>query len=379
MNIVSLIKKVCLPATLWMLLSMAGSQQAYAFNCSLSNVYGAINAVVPLQSSNLTIGPDVPAGTIIYQQYFKPNRKTVVNCTGNTTIYQPVIQWSYSNQPSPSGWSGNGFSRVYETGIPGIGIAIYTFKSPSFSVPFDYAAWQDEVTETTMGWVAQEGSIEFDIVLIKTGNISPGTLNGSQLPQLQYNFTAQNISPITMGTLRFTGTINIVSQTCQTPDVVNVPMGDYKVKDYFTGKGKTTEWKDATISLTDCPQFHGILSDGRNTWYTDNNNNGIGAITNNILTLKLSPNTTPVNSASGILGLTSGTDSATGVGIQMAYGSTSDNSHELVDFDVSKNYTMQSNATGSQSMPLVARYIQTDSTVTPGKANATVTFTINYY
>lgn len=382
MNIGSLRRKACLPAMLF-LLNMAGCQQAYAFVCSLDNKFNTIlNTVVPLQSSNLTIGPDVSNGTVIYHQYYMPDLKQVVNCSGNTTTYQPEIRWSFSNVPDKSAWTSKSYPRVYETGIAGIGMVIYPFGLTYYSLPFTYPIWQTPTSDSAFTWVLDGGTKprvnRFDIVLIKTGAISPGTLNATQLPQIQIDFLAQDITPITLGYIRFSGTINIVSQTCETPDVT-VEMGTYNARTAFTGENSTTEWKDATIKLNNCPAFYGTLNDGRNTWYADENNMGYGTITNNILNLTLSPNTSVIDSAKGILGLTTGSESATGVGIQMAYGSTTDTSPELVNFSSSKDYTVQSDSPSSQTMPLVARYIQTDSTVTPGKADATVTFTINYY
>ncbi|MEI2265566.1 fimbrial protein [Erwinia sp. CGal63] len=383
MKILNLIKQRGYAATLLTL--MAGtffwSQQSFAFSCKLMPNLGVMNFTMPLQGGNITVGPDVSNGTIIYRQYFKPSRETQISCEDNTISYQPTISWYYSNNPNPvSNWSDGTFSvgKVYETGIPGVGIAIYTYDKPArYTVPFDYQAWQKEYSTSGTLWRAQ-GGFEFDVVLIKTGTISPGTLSGAQLPTVKYDFKAQSITPINLGSLSFSGALNIVSQTCQTPDVI-VPMGSYDVGRYFTGTGKTTEWKDATIKLINCPRFYGTLNDSRNTWTSNDGSSALGTFTNNVLNLVLSPNTSIIDSANGILGLKTGSDSATGIGIQMAYGTTSDTSPPLVDFSNSKNYVMQSDTATTQSMPLIARYIQTDSAVTAGKADATVTFTISYY
>ncbi|MDN4625489.1 fimbrial protein [Erwinia sp. PsM31] len=377
-----LIQKYCRSAPLFALLAIAmvWSQQAFALSCRLLEGYGVMNFTLPLQSSNLTIGPGVSNGTVIYRQYFKPSRPTNIYCD-NTQSYQPTINWYYSNTTpnKESDWSDSSFraGKVYETGVAGIGIAIYTYNLTYYTVPFSYQPWRRETQYDSNVWNA-EGGFEFDVVLIKTGAITPGTLIGSQLPTVKYDFEAPGISAINLGSLNFSGAINIVSQTCQTPDVT-VEMGKYDIAEYFTGTGKTTEWKDATINLVNCPRFYGTLNDGRNTWTSDNGASGMGAITNNILNLTLSPNTAIIDSANGILGIKTGSGSATGVGIQMAYGNKSDASPLLVDFASSKDYSMQNSAATTQSMPLVARYIQTESTVSAGRADATVTFTINYY
>lgn len=362
-------------------LTLFYSSQASAFSCSLSDDYGVMDYTMPLQSLNLTVGPDVSNGTIIYRQYFKPSRATTINCSGNTTTYQPTISWTYSSIPNGiSDWTGTPFSgKVYETGVPGIGIAIYTYNKAvdRYTVPFTYQAWQKEESSESAVWSAQ-GGFEFDVVLIKTGIITPGTISGPQLPTVVYNFEAQSISPIYLGSLSFSGAINVVSRTCTTPDVV-VEMGPYEISKNFTKIGSYTEWKDASILLTDCPRFYGTLNDGRNTFNSDDGTSGTGTITNNILNLTLTPNTSVIDSTNGILSVKTGTDAATGVGIQLAYGSETDTAPEFVDFSSSNDYTMPDDTLTNRSFPLIARYIQTESDVTAGRADATVTFTINYY
>lgn len=362
-------------------LTLFYSSQASAFSCSLSDNYGVMNYTMPLQSLNLTVGPDVSNGTIIYRQYFKPSRATTINCSGNTTSYQPTISWSYSSVPNGiSDWTGSPFSgKVYETGVPGIGIAIYTYNRAvdKYTVPFTYQAWQEEKSTDSTSWIAQ-GGFEFDVVLIKTGVITPGTISGAQLPTVVYNFQAQSISPLYLGSLSFSGAINVVSRTCTTPDVV-VEMGSYEIPKIFTKVGSYTDWKDASIILTDCPRFYGTLNDGRNTFNSDDGTSGKGTLTSNILNLTLTPNTSVIDSTTGILSVKTGTGAATGVGIQLAYGSETDTAPDLVDFSLSNNYTMPDDTLTNRTFPLIARYIQTESEVTAGRADATVTFTINYY
>ncbi|MBV4367237.1 fimbrial protein [Erwinia sp. BNK-24-b] len=354
------------------------SGQVFALSCSLVPGYGVINYTLPLQSGNLTVGPDVSEGTIIYRQYFKPSRAMRIICSSSTVRYQPTISYYYSTTPnSPSTWANGSFAgKVYETGVAGIGIAIYRSNSSSI-VPFSSNDWVYDTTKDDAHiWEASTG-FDFDIVLIKTGTVTPGTISGSRLPTMKYDFSAQNVSGLNLGSLSFTGALRIVSKTCTTPDVT-VPMGKHETQS-FTRPGSTSAWVDASIKLTDCPRFYGMLNDGRNTWNSDNGSSGMGAITNNVLTLSLSPNTAIVNSTNGIIGLKTGSDSATGVGIQLAYGSTSDSSPTLVNLNGSKNYTMQNDTLTTQTMPLIARYIQTESTVNAGRADATVTFTISYY
>lgn len=156
-------------------------------------------------------------------------------------------------------------------------------------------------------------------------------------------------------------------------------MGSYEIPKIFTKVGSYTDWKDASIILTDCPRFYGTLNDGRNTFNSDDGTSGKGTLTSNILNLTLTPNTSVIDSTTGILSVKTGTGAATGVGIQLAYGSETDTAPDLVDFSLSNNYTMPDDTLTNRTFPLIARYIQTESEVTAGRADATVTFTINYY
>ncbi|WP_380180250.1 fimbrial protein [Kalamiella sp. sgz302252] len=338
---------------------------------------------IPLQPQ-VTVGPDVSVGTIIYRHTFKPSRETNVRCFQSTaTEYQPTLSWHFDRTYTPTSGSGGNFNpdKVFETGIPGIGVAVYAHNKPldGFTLPFTHNSWNKEHSENEIVWQAQ-GGFGFDLVLIKTGTVSPGTITKANLPVVQVDFQAPGIADIRMVDISFQAALKIYSQTCTTQDVP-VDMGNYEVADTFTGKGSVTKWEDASIHLYDCPPFYGILNDEQNTWNSNDGGKGIGAITNNILNLVLTANTQIIDSAKGIFGLKSESGSAQGVGIQLAYGNTTDADLEsnFVNFGASKNYTMLTDTATAQTLPLAARYIQTESAVSAGKANSSVTFTINYY
>lgn len=97
---------------------------------------------------------------------------------------------------------------------------------------------------------------EFDIYIIKIGPVSPGTIKGSDLPSSSMRLIPEGGNTLVLSSLNITGTINIISQTCQTPDV-NVPIGQVGINQTFKGKGTASAWQDALIRLTNCPQFYG--------------------------------------------------------------------------------------------------------------------------
>jgi type 1 fimbria pilin len=77
------------------------------------------------------------------------------------------------------------------------------------------------------------------------------------------------------------------------------------------------------------------------------------------------------------MSLSASADSATGVGIQIAAGDSGN--PVLFNFAQERKQALPKDGTTTLKVPLVARYIQTEDRVTPGRADGKVTFTINYY
>jgi major type 1 subunit fimbrin (pilin) len=367
-----------LPITRAGVISLAlGGVTCYSIGASAApvcyfNGSGTITATVPLRGANITVGPDTPNGTVLFRQYFRPSRSPQVNCSAVATAYSWRSDYLYTALPKPlSGWnSGTLAGRVYETGVPGIGVYIWWSNRP-FPVLKTSGTW---TTANAIGNFIL--TPDFDLSLIKTGPVSPGTISGSNLPTAALNFSVTGGNALRIMTVGFNGSLNVVSQTCTTPENIPVPLGKYDISADFSGKGSASAWQDATIRLTNCPRFYGTINNEQNNFSSDNGTYGIGTATQNRIGLKLSPNTTVINAAQGIFAVQSGTGNATGVGIQLAYGISA--SPTLADLNAAKNYVMSSTTGTAWNLPLVARYIQTGDTITPGKANATVTYTITY-
>jgi major type 1 subunit fimbrin (pilin) len=346
------------------------STSVSAVTCKFTN-QGTITATVPLQGGNITVGPDTPNGTTLFRQYFRPSYTPTVQCDPNPTAYNISTDYTYVALPKPlSNWnSGAQAGRVYETGVPGIGVFAWFSGRP-----FPTQKNNDSVTANNLWSLILDP--KFDISLIKIGPVSPGTVLGNSLPTVAYSFTAPGSGEIRGATISFSGALNVVSQTCTTPENIPVPLGKYEISTDFSGKGSATAWQDATIRLTNCPRFYGTINNGQNNFASDDGSSGTGTATQNRTLLKLTPNTTVVDAAQGIFAVQSGTGNATGVGIQLAYGTSA--SPTLADLSATKAYVMGNTTGTAWVLPLVARYIQTGDTITPGKANATVTYTITY-
>jgi len=347
------------------LLALLLTQSAWAdcYYSDKSDVKNDLNITAPIVSSTITVGAEVARGATLYTQNFNPTfRNVYVECS----TAQPFIAIDMGYEPPPhplSEWSG-GFGKVYQTGVPGVGVFIDN-HALSFTLPYTSRSTE---SHTLYGW--SSNLFKYRIRLIKTGDIQPGTITGADLPCLVTQVGPAS-SPFTAMRLCFTGSINIVAQSCTTPDVF-VAMGKYDMGRDFTGKGSVTEWKDASIRLMDCPKFYGTAE----AHYSDSGNSGIVSATANSLGVSLAPNTAVVDGDNGIMGLKDGSGSASGVGIQLAYGASSP---RPVQFSREIKVPLSPATPTSFTIPLQARYIQTEPTVTPGAADATVTFNINYY
>ncbi|WP_423978961.1 fimbrial protein [Klebsiella aerogenes] len=352
--------------------------------CTLDTTH-VESAPMPLQLGAITAGADLADGTVLYKQTYNldftsGNQAITVTCTGNGN---PSGHYTYSSTPLPlSSWSsGIESGKVYETGVPGIGVWVHQGTTGDAALPVSKLLSNSgdvhcSLTGGNNQCIVFGGFKRWDVYLIKTGPIQPGTIVGSNLPciRVNYNVSGSLSEGLVEENVCMSGTINVVASSCKTPDVT-VPMGSYDVSS-FSGKGSATKWVNASIKLTDCPVYYGHGSSG--SWYVDaSGTNNSGTPTKNALTVRLTPATAVINSSQGIFGLTPTTDSAGGAGIQLAYGSSA--SPELVDLNATKTYEMDIGSTGISEIPLVARYIQTDTKVTPGVANSAVTFLINYY
>lgn len=349
------------------------SASVNAFFCQFAEGTKAINVTLPLQGGDITVGPDTPNGTIVFRQYYKPAYPPTIWCDAAPSALSVYYDYSYTSNPYPLSTSTAGVfaGKVYQTNIPGIGVVAwysgnaFPYRRLTYNIAAGYAYVRQEMPE-------------FDISLVKTGDISPGRVLGSALPSVAIKFLIPGQSEIMMVNANFSGQLNVLSQTCTTPDVY-VPMGTYKLSESFTGVGSVTDWKNASVVLRDCPRFYGTLDSDQSNWASDDGTASAGNFKQNTIKLQLTPNTELIDAVNGIIGVKKHSGSASGVGVQLAKGNVGDTSPALVNINQVSTYTMPNGENTTWRVPLLARYIQTADSVTPGRADASVTFTVSYY
>ncbi|QIP56116.1 fimbrial protein [Hafnia alvei] len=364
-------------------LSLLGVQKiAFAGGtCGASSIHPVQNFTVPLGSS-ITAGNDLPIGTVLYRVNVFNNGIVGMKCQTDAQGITAPGYFKVSVQPSGGPYTQSGLpytGQIYNTNVPGIGVAMlytsnntFTSSSPIFDINW-------VIGPNTASGEPSRG-IGFFMSLIKTGPIAPGAqVLGSSLPTaIYYVDSTPGVTglPFTMLTANFSGTVAVMNATCETPDV-NVNLGTFDNAITFRSKGTTTPWVDASIVLDKCPTFSGYYGTGTQTAIGGIAPSG-GALTSNKVVLSLTPNTPIIDGPNGIISVNAAnTDdsAATGVGIQIGYGSIT----SPTKWSFPNTWTVNAPTTGqSFKIPLAARYYQTGDYVTPGPADAQVTFTINY-
>lgn len=371
-----------------LLLLWAGASQATTFTCQANSSWKPKANVFTLNSA-ISVGDDIPVGTIIYRARLvgeamgvrcRPSDESGVGLT----LYYPsrieVINAPTSEVPGIT--VSPGTEKVYQTNVPGIGVAI-TAKG---QMPYTWSG--NRQTFTSINESSSTGILgETELKLVKTGPVSPGTVNAINFPQLQITFITPTIPghtfigfPIPFSTLSYNGTIQIVQSTCRTEvaDKV-VDLGSYAISDLKNfSLGTATEWKDASLRLVGCQFSPGFYNSGNTSIYLYGSGNvGQGTRTANTVRLSLNPST-PLNDAlNGRMSLIQSSDSATGVGIEIGIK----NGSEIKPYNFRNTEMIFTPSVDAQSLeiPIFARYYRTRDTLTPGKANGAVVYTLNYY
>ncbi|NVZ18024.1 type 1 fimbrial protein [Pseudomonas costantinii] len=341
-------------------------------DCNINSGSVKMVRTQPLLGVNLTVGRDVPLGAEIYRQTFTPVSGLQVGCTAG--LYSIETRRSLAVTPLPlANWSGTPYAgKVYETGVKGIGVAIWYSGN---AMPTSGFGTNCGGGTSSCNWNISSTMV-FDLSFIKIGEVGAGTIQGASLPTMVQSFITTNT--VEFERVNFSGSINIVSRTCLTSNV-NVPMGTHLTNE-FGGKNTFTPWQDFSIELNNCPAFNGYYQGTGPRWLSDGTSNNLDSRKSNTLRVRIDPTLPAINPSQGILSLDPSAagkaPAATGVSVQVADSGggplplSTLRASGIVPLDVEGH---------AYSIKLKARYIQTEDRITAGPANATATFTIDYY
>lgn len=317
------------------------SQEIYAVSCTVNTPSVTINA------GTFTVQRDTAIGQSISNSIAGPSNK-IISCTTN---YERVGGMAWRSVTPLSTYGGDG---VFTTGVTGIGTRIGSTSTincpyvPGGSLTTTYYFTSSQTSRSFGGCGNINSNVPFTYYvqtlfeLIKTANsISSGTIN-IKIAEMYSTGTA-NFATIPV---YLTATVNVLACSVSTPNVnVTLPVVN---ANSFTGVGHTQGDTPFTVGLQ-CDAGAKINATLNFTQDNDTTNQSVAAVT-----------------GKGSAGV------ASGVGIQLLYGSTPLKNNIL---------TLLKTSGGGVELPagaFTARYFQTKNSVQPGNANTTATMTLTY-
>lgn len=325
---------------LFCVLWAASMQQAWAVNAFCKLRYGTVITQASLPAT-LPVPRDVPNGYVLYDSQWIVRPAGDVSCGG--FLHHGPLSVKYGFM---SGTSVPGFSDVYPTGVPGVGVKVAWSRrispipsnieggqfmtSPMQSEPLNYSPLKPTQYTPASHWRFQ---------LIKTGNLASGNFT---IPSVQvwYGNEITNVLQFLPGALALNTRGCSLRMRDQTVNLAKSWPKD------FRGIGSTTRPKDFDVDLQCEPDI---------------------AVSYRIDGLKVDDST---------LKNSEGRDMATGVGIQLL------SRHGFVGPLALGREVLLGRTTASGAsvlrIPLTARYRQVDSTVGPGQVATTATITLFY-
>jgi len=277
-------------------------------------------------------------GSTIYSSSFIAGWPEVVYCTppGGTMTYWNQILWG-----SPV----VGMSGVYSTNVPGIGYRVSLVGTYNPRFPGTYTR-DFTVSSGNASWAAsQRWAVQFSLVKTAT-RVGNGPLD--PVPFARADSGAGASQPYMVLQI---GDIRILAPSCQVAvgsrnQTVNLGQ---EFRNRFRGVGSTTAGKDFQV-VVNCQASP----------------NGIENMVS--LTMDATPD---ASSTPGVLGIDTGTGTASGVGIQVL-----DSAGQPVAFGQPKQLGQSKD--GDYVVPFKARYYQVASAVGGGQANGRATVTLSY-
>lgn len=225
-------------------------------------------------------------------------------------------------------------NNVYNTNLNGIGIRFSAIGGESFNYVY-YSAGNSYIGKATQ--------LKAELVKTSSGAVSGGSLTSgvfatayvaeSQSYHIDYSIGSSNIVP--------------VACSLTTPNLT-FPIGDVLASSFGSSIGTTPAGAQNTQNL------------------------GLNCDSGANINVALNGTQNPDVSTTSVLALTNqgSTDVAKGVGVQILY-----NGSPLI---LNNRIVMKRSSGGQESFPITARYYQTKTAVTTGKANASATLDLTY-
>ncbi|MGE8283658.1 MAG: fimbrial protein [Stenotrophomonas lactitubi] len=351
---------ILLAARVVLAMMLLASAPVWAQNCRLVDGDRPLVNIANLNGS-ITVGPDVPVGTEIFRATYYAGPANQITCTpGRIDRIRQYTSLPYraSSYVHPS------YGTVYETNVPGVGVAVW-FNGAGFPIVSEGETNLPPPTAFLL-WPLQS----YDVSLIKIGPINAGTVTGTSLPQFEYRMTGVNRN-VLLWSGRVQGSLNIVSRTCSTSDVP-VDLGVHQMSE-IPAVGSTTGWVNVPVVLRNCPAFFGRYRGHLTTGTVQTANGRV----DNRIRYRVDPVTAVADRTRSVMALQDdGVNmTATGIGIQIGT-----QAQDSVGFNTMRDsgvaLTEVNNA--QYTIMLRARYYRLAAAASSGQANGAATITLEY-
>ncbi|MCV2535085.1 fimbrial protein [Enterobacter wuhouensis] len=303
-------------------------------SCSTPDMPKMINVATLSVPTTLAVGATIPGS--------EQTVHVAGNCDHPYESGMEIISCYYG-----SGSEIPGLTGVYDSGVPGVGVALMNDKGQRITGGGKTAC---DSRSTPVGYVSNDGMQSFDfnvtLELVKTSEaVQSGTLMQAQT---EFGIGVYGNDGIgSPNTISYAGNVNFQNVTCSVlPRNLTVDLGDFPVSSFVSVGTLSSPAQnfDVTVNCNSTvqPEVKVTSSNGYETAFE------------------------------GVLKLTQQTGMATGVGVQMVFD------NNIATFDTYVNTQREAVANETLAIPFQVRYEQISDVVTPGPANTVATITLAY-
>lgn len=303
-------------------------------SCSTPDMPKMINVATLSVPTTLAVGATIPGS--------EQTVHVAGNCDHPYESGMEIISCYYG-----SGSEIPGLTGVYDSGVPGVGVALMNDKGQRITGGGKTAC---DSRSTPVGYVSNDGMQSFDfnvtLELVKTSEaVQSGTLMQAQT---EFGIGVYGNDGIgSPNTISYAGNVNFQNVTCSVlPRNLTVDLGDFPVSSFVSVGTLSSPAQnfDVTVNCNSTvqPEVKVTSSNGYETAFE------------------------------GVLKLTQQTGMATGVGVQMVFD------NNIATFDTYVNTQREAVANETLTIPFQVRYEQVSDVVTPGPANTVATITLAY-
>ncbi|TCB93751.1 fimbrial protein [Enterobacter wuhouensis] len=303
-------------------------------SCSTPDMPKMINVATLSVPTTLAVGATIPGS--------EQTVHVAGNCDHPYESGMEIISCYYG-----SGSEIPGLTGVYDSGVPGVGVALMNDKGQRITGGGKTAC---DSRSTPVGYVSNDGMQSFDfnvtLELVKTSEaVQSGTLMQAQT---EFGIGVYGNDGIgSPNIISYAGNVNFQNVTCSVlPRNLTVDLGDFPVSSFVSVGTLSSPAQnfDVTVNCNSTvqPEVKVTSSNGYETAFE------------------------------GVLKLTQQTGMATGVGVQMVFD------NNIATFDTYVNTQREAVANETLAIPFQVRYEQISDVVTPGPANTVATITLAY-